>query len=82
MHAIAYAVDDPEEPNIFIAKRVLSALLSPITDKKFRIIIVFLLVTVVVLVALMTWLGLTGIFFREIFPLLSPQQSPPCSGRL
>ena len=27
VHAIAYAVDDPEEPNLFIAERVPSALL-------------------------------------------------------
>ena len=29
MHAIAYAVDNPEEPDLFIAKRVPFALLSP-----------------------------------------------------
>ena len=41
------------------------ALLPPIPDKKYRIIIVFLLVTVIALVAVMTWLGLTGKFVQE-----------------
>ena len=29
VHAIAYAVDDPEKPDLFISKRVSSALLYP-----------------------------------------------------
>ena len=61
-HAIAHAVVDPEEPDLFIAERVPSELLSTIPEKHYRSIIVLLLVAIVALVAVMKWFGLTGKF--------------------
>ena len=51
--------------------------LSPIPDKKYRIIIVFLLVAVVAFVAVLTWLGMTGKFGQGNNPTpltMSPTQ--------
>ena len=39
VHAIAYVLEDPEDPDLFIAELVSSALLSLILEKKYRSII-------------------------------------------
>ena len=71
---IAYAVEDTEDPDIFIAKRIPSAMLSPIPERRnlpqnvLLLVIALALVALVALVAVMTWLGMTGKFAQGNIP--------------
>ena len=82
MNAIAYEVEDPEEPDPFIAKRVPSALLSPILERinsPLYVLLLFIAVALVALVAVMTWLGMTGKFAQGNIPTPFTTSSLPPS---
>ena len=85
MHAIAYVVEDQEESDIFISENLPSALLSPIPEQinlPRYVLLLVIDVALVALVAVMTWLGLTGKIGQGHISAHLSTQSPPCSGRL
>ena len=68
---IAYAVEGPEEPDLFISERVPSALLSLIPERRNspqNVLLLVIAVALVALVSVMTWLGMTGKFAQRNIP--------------